>query len=40
MAINYVSPIRLTLALLPQMLERKSGRIVNASSTHPMEEWT
>ncbi len=32
MAINYQSPIRLTLALLPRMLERGFGRIVNVSS--------
>ena len=32
MAINYLSPVRLTLALLPQMLERGDGRIVNVSS--------
>jgi short-subunit dehydrogenase len=30
--INYLSPVRLTLALLPQMLERDAGRIVNVSS--------
>ena len=32
MAINYNSPVRLTLALLPHMLERGSGQIVNISS--------
>jgi short-subunit dehydrogenase len=32
MHINYSSPVRLTLALLPQMLERGGGRIVNVSS--------
>jgi short-subunit dehydrogenase len=32
MNINYLSPVRLTLALLPQMLERGQGRIVNVSS--------
>jgi short-subunit dehydrogenase len=32
MAINYSSPVRLTLALLPQMLERGEGRIVTVSS--------
>jgi NAD(P)-dependent dehydrogenase (short-subunit alcohol dehydrogenase family) len=31
MAINYFSPIRLTLALLPELIER-AGRIVNISS--------
>ena len=29
---NFIGPMRLTKALLPQMFERKSGRIVNVSS--------
>jgi NAD(P)-dependent dehydrogenase (short-subunit alcohol dehydrogenase family) len=32
MAINYLSPVRLTLALLPQMLERGEGKVVTVSS--------
>lgn len=32
MAINYFSPVRLTLALLPSMIERSAGDIVNVSS--------
>jgi short-subunit dehydrogenase len=32
MHVNYLSPMRLTLDLLPQMLERASGTIVNISS--------
>jgi NAD(P)-dependent dehydrogenase (short-subunit alcohol dehydrogenase family) len=32
MRINYLSPVRLTLALIPHMLERGEGRIVNVSS--------
>jgi short-subunit dehydrogenase len=32
MNINFFSPVRLTLALLPHMLERGSGHIINVSS--------
>jgi len=32
MAINYSSPVRLTLALLPRMIKRGSGRILTISS--------
>src|SRR4051794_39867380 len=32
MAINYFSPVRLMLTLLPRMLERGRGRVVNISS--------
>ncbi|MHB8670145.1 MAG: SDR family NAD(P)-dependent oxidoreductase [Acidimicrobiales bacterium] len=32
MQVNYLSPVRLTLALLPQMIERGEGRIVSVSS--------
>ncbi len=32
MNINYLSPVRLTLALLPAMIERGEGRIINVSS--------
>jgi short-subunit dehydrogenase len=32
MQVNFLGPTRLTLALLPQMLERGGGRIVNVSS--------
>jgi len=32
MAMNYFSPVRLTLALLPRMIERARGDIVNVSS--------
>jgi len=32
MAVNYLSPVAITLALLPRLLERGSGAIVNVSS--------
>jgi short-subunit dehydrogenase len=32
MAVNYLSPVAISLALLPGMLERRSGVIVNVSS--------
>ncbi|NUU19995.1 MAG: SDR family oxidoreductase [Streptomycetaceae bacterium] len=32
MSVNYEAPVRLTAALLPAMLERRSGHIVNVSS--------
>lgn len=32
MAVNFESPVRMSLALLPMMLERDSGMIVNVSS--------
>ena len=32
MQVNFLGPIRLTLALLPQMLERGGGQLINVSS--------
>ena len=32
MQVNFLGPTRLTLALLPQMIERGAGRVVNVSS--------
>ena len=32
MALNFMAPVRLTLALLPAMVERGSGRVINISS--------
>lgn len=32
MAVNYFSPVRLSLAFLPRMLERGSGELINVSS--------
>jgi short-subunit dehydrogenase len=32
MQVNFLGPIRLTLALLPQMIERGGGRVINVSS--------
>ena len=33
MQLNYLGPVRLTLAFLPQMRERRSGHVVNVSTT-------
>jgi NAD(P)-dependent dehydrogenase (short-subunit alcohol dehydrogenase family) len=33
MQLNYLGPVRMTLALLPSMRERRSGQIVNVSTT-------
>jgi NAD(P)-dependent dehydrogenase (short-subunit alcohol dehydrogenase family) len=33
MQLNYLGPVRLTLALLPSMRERRSGQVVNVSTT-------
>ncbi|WP_411269161.1 SDR family oxidoreductase [Rhodococcus sp. MTM3W5.2] len=32
MALNYFGPVRLTLALLPEMLERRQGHVVNVAT--------
>jgi short-subunit dehydrogenase len=32
MRVNYLAPVQLTLSLLPQMLERGAGRIINVAS--------
>jgi short-subunit dehydrogenase len=32
MAVNFLAPVRMTLALLPRMLERGAGTVVNVSS--------
>lgn len=32
MRINYLAPVRLTLGLLPKMVERRSGQVINVSS--------
>ena len=39
MHINYLSPMRLTMDLLPQMLARGSGTIVNISSVAAWNRW-